>query len=82
MRDYRDALGFDTDGVEAEYLDAFYGIVGEGKAPSVAKATIQFLTTPATQREAAEAYDVTPMAIYNNQDRARELLPEEAQDDA
>jgi len=62
-----------------EWHEAFLSATGSGRAPSTARATIEWLTTPKSQEEAAAEFGVSPVSVCNAQ---REILADGPIDEA
>jgi len=61
-----------------EWHDAFDTLTAQGKSPTGIKATIDYVTTPKTQREVSQEFNVSEVTIRNLQTAVVALGPIEA----
>jgi len=63
--------------ISEEWHDCFDTLTAQGRAPSSILATIKYVTTPRTQPDVGDEYNVSPATIRNLQAEVVALAPED-----
>lgn len=66
VKSYKDRMDDYRERIDEQYHDLFTELVGHGSNPKAIGASIQYVTTEATQEEAADNWDCSQMGVRSN----------------